>query len=337
MRVRVYCAIFAVGIILGFLLPVSVLLFRTGALTLALLIALSFVATSNFRVVVFAAFFFLLGVLRGSGEIIEFRFLEPFVLLLVPIRDAFVTGLNRALPEPYGSYVAGVMVGVRSNIPREIRDAFRRTGTSHITALSGYNVTIIVEYVGRFVQYVPVALAAVWMFVLATGAASSVVRAAIMGSLVSIARAYGENYDTKNALWLAASMMIFFVPEILFNDIGFQLSVAATWGLITFVPFFDKKFAYLPRAIREALSSTLAAQIATLPLITYYFGLVSPFSIPANVFVLPTIPVLMGFGFFAGIAGYIMPYSASFIAWPVYLVAAYQLQVIQFFASIHVF
>ncbi len=282
---------------------------------------------------------FALLALRAFYAPIAFNGLLVYTRPLERVRDAFVNNLSYALPEPHAAYLSGLLVGVRSHMPYALKDAFRATGTSHLTALSGYNVTIIVQYLGLFSRSLWLPLGGIVLFVLATGAASSLVRAAIMGVLVVLAKKYGHAYSAYNALLAAVVVMLFFDPTLLWNDIGFQLSVAATFGLIWLSPYFAKILRWVPTYyhVRESVVQTLAAQVATMPLVLFYFGMPSPFSPVVNILVSLVIPLTMFFGFVVGIVGFFSHALSMLFAWPAFLLLSYQLSVIQFFAKVHVF
>lgn len=284
-------------------------------------------------------FVFLFGIVRFQSGPFSFASLVPVRAGLEAVRDGYVHGISRALPEPQASYLAGVLVGVRRDIPSDLKQAFRRTGTSHLTALSGYNVTVIANMFGFMTRSLLISIGGIILFVLATGASPSVVRAAIMGALVLLARREGREFNMKTALLAAVALMLFFDPELLRGDIGFQLSVLATAGLLYIAPYFDSLLRFMPArfGVREAASATLAAQIATFPLILYYFGAVSLLAPLANILVVVTVPAVMAAGLVAGLAGIALPPLSAIFAFPAYLILSYQIGIIQFFASLDVF
>ena len=289
------------------------------------------------RAIVLAAL--CVGFVRVAFAPISFNILFALAQPLELVRDAFVVNISRVLPEPENAYLAGLLVGARSAIPASLKDAFRKTGTSHLTALSGYNVTIIVQNLGVISRSLWLPLGGIVLFVLATGAASSLVRAAIMGVLVMLAKKYGHAYSAQNALGATVAVMLFFDPTLLFHDIGFQLSILATLGLIWLSPYCERPFRWVPKkyGIRESIAQTLSAQATTLPLVLFYFGTFSIFSPLVNVLVSVTIPITMFFGFLVGTLGFLSRALSFIPAWPAFLLLHYQLAVIQFFAQLHVF
>ncbi len=281
--------------------------------------------------------FFLLGIVRSDGRPLYFSFLVYITPPLEYTRYIFAGGLDTALSEPEASYAKGILLGDRNGMSYEVRQAFRRTGTSHLTALSGYNITIIAEYLGYLFRGITVPSLGIIFFVIATGAASSLVRAAVMGMLVLIVRRAGYSYMAWRALLYAVGAMLFWEPAILFSDIGFQLSVAATAGIIFLVPYFNKIFIFIPKrfSMREALSTTLAAQIATLPFVVFYFGFPSAVSLPANILVIVTMPLAMMFTFIAGVGGTFAGSVSAFIGAPAMFLLMYQLFIVRWFSGIY--
>jgi len=161
------------------------------------------------------------------------------------------------------------------------------------------------------------------------------VRATIMGLLAMLARATGRTYLAARALMLAGLVMVLFNPLVLAFDISFQLSFLATLGIIFMVPIFERKFQKIPKflGLREILCTTLAAQIAVLPLILYKMGTFSIVGLPANLAILLFIPLTMLFAFLAGATGWLVPILALPFAAATYFLAHYEIAVVKFFAD----
>lgn len=258
------------------------------------------------------------------------------------IKNAFEKSLARSIAEPNAAFIEGILLGSRSQIPQDLKDAFARTSTSHILAVSGYNITMIAMIVSAFFILFfrrPTAfwfsLAVVALFTVLTGAQASVVRAAIMGVLVLLANREGRLNDPRNAIVLAGATMILLNPLILRHDIGFQLSFAATLGLIYLAPALERYFVKLPKffKLRETFTMTVSAQIFVLPLLLYYFKNLSLVSLPANIIVLPTIPFAMLLGFISGLAGMAVPFLGQLIGYFAWILTAIQLGIIKLFAA----
>lgn len=318
---------FVAGIALGSFGVVAPFVFRALSVFAGALAVLTVLDRKRFYFFLLVIFF-LAGVVRADFGTIELSFLEPVRMRLEAVADIFAERLSHALPEPYASYAAGIWLGDRSGIPLDLRDAFYKTGTSHIMALSGYNVTIIIDSLGKVLGGFWLPTLGIIFFVLATGAAPSLVRASLMGVLVLLTRTYSHDYSAGHALLAAIALMLFFDPALLWGDVGFQLSVAATAGLIWFAPKWHSKLKKIPKAFgfRDAAISTVAAQLATLPLIFWYFGGVSWVSLPANILVQVAMPYSMFFSFIAGLT--------KVIWWPAFLFLAYQIFIVRLFAGL---
>ena len=172
------------------------------------------------------------------------------------------------------------------------------------------------------------------LFVILTGASASVVRAAVMGLLLSFAHGYGRLYDQKNSIILAGAVMIYHNPLTLVFDIGFQLSFAAVLGLIYLYPWLESRSYKISKlgVIKELILMTLSAQIAVAPLLIYYFGNFSLISLPANILILPFIPAAMLAGFITGLVGIIYQPIGQFIGYIAWAITTYQIEVVRYFS-----
>lgn len=293
-----------------------------------------------------------------------------FALILSKIKNSFEEKIGLALPEPHAAFLKGILLGDRETLPKSLTDDFRRTGTSHIVALSGYNITILARVVVGILLFlfIPfrfsfwIASIFIFLFVLLTGASASVVRAAIMGILVLFARSEGRTYYMTNALIFAGALMILENPKILRFDAGFQLSFLATVGLVYLAPklenFFDGLIGKIKEAIygkeypkkqfikdaklkkekaidfKKILVETLSAQIMVLPLLIYLFGQISIISPIANILVLAVMPYSMLFGFLTGLAGFIFQPLAFVLGWVSWILIEFQIKTIELFSKL---
>ena len=235
---------------------------------------------------------------------------------LFSIKHIFTRSLERIFPEPEGSLLQGLLLGERRGLPQELTDAFITAGLIHVVVLSGYNISIVYEAVLRVLSIFPRAVGfslaggMMLLFVLMIGAGATAVRALIMGLIAVLARYFGRSALALRALALAASGMVLWNPTTLLFDPSFILSVLATFGLITLSPAVETKltqfFAKIPQ-VRSIAASTIAVQIFVLPALLYMTGVLSFLALPANILVLPAVPFAMGFGFAAGLLGFIHP------------------------------
>lgn len=258
----------------------------------------------------------------------------------------------RLFTDPEAPLFAGILFGDDKHISADVTEAFKNTGTSHIIAISGFNIAIIAAvFVAVFSRILGkrygaiLAVIAISIYTILVGADASVVRAAIMGTLSLMAQQLGRRNMALNTLAIVAAGMAFFNPLVLW-DIGFQLSFAATLGLVLYAsPIQDAVGGFLERRLSvkiarqvigplsEYFLMTLAAQLTTLPIIIYYFGRLSLVSLITNPFVLPAQPALMILGGLAVALGKIyfpLGQLVGFFAWPF---ATYTIRVIEYFNS----
>ena len=259
------------------------------------------------------------------------------------LKDKFELAINKSVAEPNASYLNGILLGSRQDMPEKLKESFNKTGTTHILAISGYNIMIIswavlagLVYFFKRRQAFWVSVVVVVLFTILTGASASVVRASTMGLLLLFAHGYGRLYDSKNSIIVAGSVMVFFNPFILNFDIGFQLSFLAVIGLLYLYPFLSHKFKKIPELgkLKELILMTASAQIAVAPLLIYYFHQFSPLSLPVNFLILPFVPVAMLAGFFVGISGMLFVPLGQIIGYAAWAITTYQIVVVEFFARI---
>lgn len=261
------------------------------------------------------------------------------------VKNKFNEAIGFILPEPESSLLAGLILGVRATIPQNILENFNRVGLTHIIALSGFNITIIIVALFGFFNFLNLrknlaflfSIVLIIFFTLMTGASASVIRAAIMGILVLVARKSSRIYKIGNAILFVGIVMLILDPRVLRYDVGFQLSFMATLGLIYLAPILKEKYFYfVPEflSLKEVVSSTISAQIFVFPILLYTFGKVSLIALITNILVLPIIPIAMFLGFFVGIIGLLNFGFLKFLAFPVYLILFYIIKIAEVFAQI---
>lgn len=227
------------------------------------------------------------------------------ILKLYQIKENIENIIEKNLSEPESSLAKGILVGSRDGFSDDLIDQFNKVGITHIIALSGFNVTIIVVFISMIMaksvgkKYVFLfSIIFVSLFVVMTGVSSSVVRAAIISLLLIYGTTIGRKADKTNLLLLAAGIMVAMNPFILRFDVGFQLSFLAYFGLVYFSEILMKilswkKINLIPQTIKLVLSETLSAQIVVLPLLLTTFGRISIIAPVSNILILPLIPLTM--------------------------------------------
>lgn len=258
------------------------------------------------------------------------------------VRDWFANAIRKVVPEPESSLGIGYLVGQRRALPADLVTALQIVGLTHVVVASGYNLTILVRLARRLFEKVSKylsALSAVIMivaFIAITGVSPSMARAGLVSVLCLAAWYYGRKFHPIILLLIAMAITVIINPMYAWGDLGWQLSFAAFAGVMIFAPlatryfFGDKK----PGFIQQILIETVSAQIVTAPIIIMTFGQFSNVAILSNLLVLPLVPCVMLFIFFAGLGALILPLSvATIIAVPSVWLLKYMIVVINYLAS----
>ena len=267
-----------------------------------------------------------------------------FYSSVLKIKNKLLDNINQLMPAPESGLLVGLLIGGSTQLPKELQNNFSKTGLTHIVAVSGYNVTIIAEYLllfGIFIglwrrQALWFALVGIFLFVVMVGLPSSAVRAGIMGSLLIWAMKEGRLANSTNAIVFAGAVMLLINPLLLRYDIGFQLSFLATLGIVYLSPFLEIGMVKKNKAfgLWEIILLSISAQIFVIPIIIYNFHQLSLISLLANVLVLPIIPITMLLGFLAVAAEFIFHPLAILFAWIAFLPLKYEVEIINFLASL---
>jgi competence protein ComEC len=215
------------------------------------------------------------------------------------LRDALAEPLRRLVPEPEGGIVRGIVLGEHAAVDADLARAFARSGTSHLLAISGFNMTLVAAGVALFARgrvrpaiTATLTVVCVLAYSVLVGLAPSVARAAVMAVVASLGLAFGRRPATDNALALAVATMVG-IDASAIGDVGFLLSATATGGLLYLGDPISRRLGFLPGAIRQGIATTLAATLPTVPIIAAVFGRVSLVSPLANLVAVPLFPPLM--------------------------------------------
>jgi competence protein ComEC len=257
---------------------------------------------------------------------------------LPPLRDAIAAPVLRAMPEPDGSIAVGSLFGGRGALPRDVFEAFTRTGTSHLLAVSGFNITLAASGLGLALRPFGARAASAATFLAAFGLATvagfgpSVSRAAIMASVGTAAAMLGRPLAGLNALGAAVCLLLLASPGAI-SDAGFLMSVAATAGLVLGAGPLEQRLRG-PRWLRAQLAATLAASCASLPVVAQIFGRVPLIAPLVNIAVAPLVPPLMGTVGIAAALGQLAPGLAAPAAWLAYIFARAVRATVEFAAQV---
>lgn len=223
--------------------------------------------------------------------------------MLTTVREAIERQLGRYIPEPRASLAVGLLTGTRASFPEDLTEDLRTSGLTHIVAISGSNIAIILVFMEMLVFWIPrrfrvwPLLIGIAVFTLFTGASASVVRAAIMGGLGVVALHAGRVAHARRTILWTAGIMLLWNPLLLTHDLGFQLSFLSVLGILEVSPYLETLLQRVPNvvALRESIALTLSSQIMAAPWIAHALGNISLVALPANLLAAPLIPWAMLF------------------------------------------
>lgn len=240
------------------------------------------------------------------------------------LRSEFIANIFSAIPDPQASLGLGFLIGVRSLLPDSLVEQLSITGLTHIVAVSGYNLTVLVNAsrrimhrVSRF-QAVVLSATLLIIFVGITGQSPSILRASIVSGLSLGAWYYGRRIGPWLLLLYSSSISGFIKPVYVWHSVGWYLSLAAFFGVLIIAPAITKRFygKRQPKVISQIVIETTSAQLMTMPIIMLIFGEVSVVALLANALVLPLIPLSMVLTFVAGISGFLSQGLAAYFIAP---------------------
>lgn len=269
--------------------------------------------------------------------------------LVASLRNQISTNINKSLPAREAALVGGMVLGIDS-IPQDFRDQLIKTGTIHVVVVSGQNLSIVAglflalsKFIGRR-RSLALATLAVFAYALLTGFEPPVVRASLMVLFSSIAIYLGRERIAIWSLIMAALIILFFSPQALF-EISFQLTFAATLGIMTLGQKFSKLFSGLPKKISHLgilsdLSNLLiqnaaiavSAYIFTAPIILFYFSRISLMAPFVNILVAELVSPIMILGFLIAGASLIFMPLAQILAYLAYVPATIFVAIVNLFS-----
>ncbi|HSX43695.1 MAG TPA: ComEC/Rec2 family competence protein [Candidatus Saccharimonadales bacterium] len=283
---------------------------------------------------------------RGSKQagisFAQIAVLEPDHSRVQSIKRQFEAGMQSALPEPLASFSLGLLIGQRSTLPESVTNQLSAVGLTHVVAVSGYNLTIIVLAVSQVLkkrskyQNMVCSLLLIGLFLLFTGLSASIVRAALVSVLGLVSWYYGRQIRPLLLILLAAAFTAGWYPLYAWTDIGWYLSFLAFYGVLIVAPLVTKRWYKdkKPSFVTLLVIETMAAQIMTVPLIMYIFGQYSVVALLANILVVPLVPLAMLLTLVAGMGGMLVPQIAGWLALPARLLLTYMLDIVALFSRI---
>lgn len=239
-----------------------------------------------------------------------------------------ISRFQQSLAAPEHSLILGAVFGDKRAIPQNVMDAFRATGTSHILVISGMHVALLTAMLMNLLQQFGlgrrsiafVTIGTLAVYVLATGLQSSAIRASLFGSTALMAQLLGRQKNSVRMLLVVATGMLLWNPLLLWYDVGFQLSFAATAGIIVLSARCEEWLRFMPQllGLRMTAATSLAAIIATTPISVYHFGTFSVIALLANLIVVPLMPVIMIYSLATILLSLISTQLATWFSLPLY-------------------
>lgn len=253
----------------------------------------------------------------------NFNLLDKSLKIVDGLRKKLISLFSKTLPSPSSSLLMGIIFGIKEQMPKDFSDNLRTSGVFHVIAASGMNVTLIGGFISTFLAFflkrqiaIALSILGIIFYAVLAGLEASVIRASIMGILVFSSQIMGRQTLAVNGLFLAGFVMLFISPNLI-SDIGFQLSFVSTAGIL-----FIKRF-----------PTTIAAQIATLPILLANFGTYSIYSILVNGLVLWTVPILMMVGGLGVLLGLILEPAGQLLIYLCYPLLLYFEAIVNFFGK----
>lgn len=287
-----------------------------------------------------------LGSYQGRMGYAQLTLLQHHNSIINELRRRFTAGVQSALPEPLASFGMGLLIGQRNTLPTEISQALLMVGLTHIIAVSGYNLTILLrsaEKVSgkrskRMALFLSLGLIAV--FLLFAGTSASIVRAAIVSMLSIAAGYYGRQFKPMTLILLAAAITTYANPYYVWSDTSWYLSFLAFYGVMVVAPLVRHHWSqkWQDSIVLGVALESLCAELMTLPFILHVFGQMSFIGLLANVLVTALVPLAMLLTLIAGLAGMLLPAFAGWLAWPAHIILTYMLDISSTLSRIpHVF
>jgi competence protein ComEC len=252
---------------------------------------------------------------------------NPVFAWLFALRRRLATSMTAALPQPDAAVLAGIVLGLKTPVLRQLQPAFQTTGTIHLVVTSGLKLSILAALLEALLRpflsrrrALPLILLGVFVATVLGGAGPAAIRAGIMAALLVLAPEVGHRSYRYTALAAAALIMTVLDPFLLW-DVGFQLSFLGALGIALLGPplttLLGHMLRFIPGAsfLAEELAVTIAAEIATLPVMAASFGMLSIVAPLANLCVLPLVPPLLVLGLMVGGAGLVSAPLAFGIGW----------------------
>lgn len=266
---------------------------------------------------------------------------EDFADVGRDIRDSLAGGIHQSLPEPQASLASGFLLGQKSELPEKLEHDLQLLGLTHIVVASGYNLSILVRFarrglmrISRFTALIGSGLL-VFGFAAMTGSSPSMSRAVFVTGLSLICWFYGRSVHPIVLLLLTAAATLLMHPAYARGDLGWLLSFSSFVGVIVMAPLLQHYFwgSKKPGFVRQLIIESISAQALTMPIIIVSFGQYSPYSLLANIVIVPLISVVMALTAISGVFGLFSASLAVLLGLPARVILVYMTTTISFLAA----
>ena len=245
---------------------------------------------------------------------------QRFMRWAASVRAHYMENMKAVMPDADAAVIFAMLFGGYAGIRPEVLEAFTTTGIVHILSVSGSHISLVAAvtaWIATFLR-LPKWLGAVSvtaiivLYVVLAGLVPPAVRSGIMGGAAFLGLVLGRERDAQRILLITGILMLLLSPLLLFH-ISFQLSFLATAGLLFLAPIFREHLHRLPSFIAGSLAITISAQLATLPILAWYFNQLSLSALLANLVVVPLVELVIVLGLFGGVAAFIFPMLGLFV------------------------
>jgi len=286
------------------------------------------------------------GAYQGRVSFAQLHLIAHHNTLVAEIRRRFTAGMQSALPEPLAPFAMGLLVGQRATLPKATKQELLMVGLTHIIAVSGYNLTIMLHASRKLLAKrskrlnTLLSFGLMLVFLLIAGGSASIIRAAIVSTLSIATLYYGRSLKPLNVIMIAAALTAWANPFYIWSDVSWYLSFLAFLGVMLLAPLLANRIhpAWRNSLLIMVALESLCAELLTLPFVLWTFGQMSFIGLPANVLVVTLVPLAMLLSMIAGLSGMLAGSIAGWLSWPAQVVLTYMLDIAHLLAHLpHIF
>ncbi len=269
-------------------------------------------------------------IFADSADVLDGRY-DYVKYALFMLRQKAVEKLFAVMEEADAGILSAMLLGDKTNLPEEEKELYQRTGIGHMLVISGLHVTLLAaglffflrSYIMPMRQAVVVTVLFLFMYGQFTGFEVATARAVLMMCCVLFARYTGRCYDALSALSFGGIITLVSEPVQLFQC-GFLLSYTSVFGIVLFAPVMDRM--KLKSTWGKSLFSSASVCVVTLPVMLWFYYEICPYSVIANMIVLPFLSLLVGVGTAGCLVSFFWPAGGEFVlATAHYILAFYKL------------